>query len=128
MFDHLGLSVADFDRAKAFYDQALAPLGHSLVAMVPSEYTGGVKVGGYGTDRPQFWISEDGAQTPVVHVAFAAATRADVDAFYAAAIAAGGVDNGAPGLRPHYHADYYGAFVRDPDGNNTEAVCHTPAT
>ena len=122
MIDHSGISVSDFNPAKAFHDTALAPLGASLLAMVPPEHTGGVKVGGYGRDRPVFWLSKGAAQVPPVHFAFTARTRAEVDAFHAA----GGIDNGAPGLRPQYHASYYGAVVRDPDGNNIEAVCHTP--
>ncbi len=127
MIDHMGIKVADFDRAKAFYDAAFAPLGASLLYMVPAEYTGGVKVGGYGRERPIYWLHED---KPVPghsqHVAFTARNRAEVDAFHKAAIAAGGTDNGAPGLRVHYHPNYYGAFVFDPDGNNIEAVCHAP--
>lgn len=126
MIDHSGISVSDFAVAKAFYDRALAPLGASLLYMVPKEHTGGVEVGGYGRDRPTFWLSEDGPQNPPAHFAFSAENRAQVDAFYEAAIAAGGTDNGAPGLRPHYHEHYYGAFVLDPDGNNMEAVCHAP--
>ena len=128
MIDHSGISVSDFAAAKTFYDAALAPLGASLIMMVPPEFTGGVKVGGYGRDRPEFWLSEGAPQVPPVHFAFTARSRAEVDAFHAAALAAGGTDNGPPGLRPQYHADYYGAFVRDPDGNNIEAVCHAPAT
>ncbi|WP_028033419.1 VOC family protein [Chelativorans sp. J32] len=127
MIDHIGIRVADFDRAKAFYDQALAPLGARLLMMVPTEHTGGVKIGGYGRDRPVYWLHEAGSSGESKHVAFSARTRDEVDAFYHAAIAAGGKDNGAPGLRPHYHANYYGAFVFDPDGNNIEAVCHAPA-
>ncbi|MER9502975.1 VOC family protein [Mesorhizobium sp. M0138] len=127
MIDHLGINVADFGASKAFYDQAMAPLGASLIYMVPLEYTGGAKVGGYGRDRPVFWLqaSDDRPRTHQ-HVAFTARSRAEVDAFHAAALAAGGKDNGGPGLRPHYHPDYYGAFVLDPDGNNVEAVCHAP--
>ncbi|MER9319378.1 VOC family protein [Mesorhizobium sp. M0659] len=127
MIDHLGINVADFDASKAFYDQAIAPLGASLIYMVPLEYTGGAKVGGYGRDRPVFWLhaSDDKPRTHQ-HVAFTARSRTEVDAFHAAALAAGGKDNGGPGLRPHYHPDYYGAFVLDPDGNNVEAVCHAP--
>ncbi|WP_404926969.1 VOC family protein [Mesorhizobium sp. ORM16] len=125
MIDHLGIDVADFDASKAFYDKAMAPLGASLLHMVPLEYTGGAKVGGYGRDRPVFWLQEGKeGQKAHQHVAFTARSRAEVDAFHAAALAAGGKDNGGPGLRPHYHADYYGAFVFDPDGNNVEAVCH----
>ncbi|TPN70782.1 VOC family protein [Mesorhizobium sp. B1-1-1] len=125
MIDHLGIDVADFEASKAFYDKAMAPLGASLLHMVPLEYTGGAKVGGYGRDRPVFWLQEGKeGQKAHQHVAFTARSRAEVDAFHAAALAAGGKDNGGPGLRPHYHADYYGAFVFDPDGNNVEAVCH----
>jgi catechol 2,3-dioxygenase-like lactoylglutathione lyase family enzyme len=127
MIDHSGLSVSDFAAARAFYDAALAPLAITYLFTVPPEHTGGEKVGGYGRDRPQFWINEGGPQTPPVHFAFAAGTRAEVDAFHAAALKAGAPCNGAPGLRPHYHAQYYGAFVLDPDGNNIEAVCHAPA-
>lgn len=90
MFDHIGISVSNFENAKTFYDKALAPLGYSLVAMVPETFTNGVKVGGYGKDRPQFWLSEGAAQTPPIHFAFSAISRADVIAFYEAAIAAGG--------------------------------------
>ncbi|BBD37025.1 glyoxalase [Aminobacter sp. Y103A] len=126
MIDHTGISVADFDAAQAFYDKAFAPLGAQLLMMVPGEYTGGVKVGGYGRERPVFWLHEAPAG-PGRHYAFTARSRAEVDAFYAAAIAAGGRDNGRPGPRPHYHPDYYAAFVFDPDGNNIEAVCHVPA-
>lgn len=125
MIDHSGLSVSDFTAAKAFFAAALAPLGSSYLFTVPPEHTDGEAVGGFGQDRPQFWINAGGAQTPPVHVAFTAQTRAQVDAFHAAALAAGGTCNGPPGPRPQYHADYYGAFVRDPDGNNIEAVCHS---
>ncbi|CDZ66851.1 Glyoxalase family protein [Neorhizobium galegae bv. orientalis] len=115
MIDHMGIKVADFDRAKAFYDAAFAPLGASLLYMVPAEYTDGVKVGGYGRERPVYWLHEDKpAGGHSQHIAFTANNRAEVDAFYAAAMAAGGTDNGPPGLRA------------DPDGNNIEAVCHAP--
>lgn len=127
MIDHMNIKVADFERAKAFYDAAFAPLGASLLYMVPMEYSNGVKMGGYGRERPVYWLHEG---TPPAgyhqHIAFAANTRTEVDEFYKAAIAAGGKDNGAPGLRPHYHPNYYGAFVFDLDGNNIEAVCHKP--
>lgn len=126
MIDHAGIAVADWARAKAFYDAAFAPLGAKLLYMVPEQFTGGRKVGGYGRERPTFWLHEGAEAGPGRHYAFAAASRAEVDAFHAAALAAGGRDNGAPGLRPHYHSDYYGAFVIDPDGNNVEAVCHRP--
>ncbi len=100
MIDHTGLSVSDFAAAKAFYNAALAPLGHTLQMMIPDTHSGGRKVGGYGSDRPHFWLTEGAAQTPPIHIAFTARNRTDVDAFHAAAIAAGGTDNGAPGLRP----------------------------
>jgi catechol 2,3-dioxygenase-like lactoylglutathione lyase family enzyme len=127
MIDHSGISVTDFDQAKAFYEQALAPLGSRFLVQIPPEHTGGIKVGGFGQASPAFWITEGEAQRPPAHFAFSAQTHAQVDAFYQAAMAAGGTDNGGPGLRPHYHATYYAAFVRDPDGNNIEAVCHAPA-
>lgn len=126
MIDHTGISVADFEKSKTFYDAALAPLGAKLLYMVPEQYTGGVKVGGYGRTKPDFWLHEGKDTGPGRHYAFTAENRAAVDAFYAAAMTAGGRDNGAPGLRPHYHKDYYGAFVFDPDGNNIEAICHKP--
>ncbi|WP_274629451.1 VOC family protein [Arvimicrobium flavum] len=126
MIDHVGISVSDFAKSKTFYDKAFAPLGASLLFMVPEQHTGGVKVGGYGRTKPDFWLHERSDAGPGRHYAFTANSRAEVDAFHAAAIAAGGRDNGAPGPRPHYHKDYYGAFVFDPDGNNIEAVCHKP--
>lgn len=117
--DHIGLGVTDAERSKAFYASALAPLGIGVVA----EFPGGA---GFGRDgRGAFWIGT-GAMPAPIHVAFRAADRAQVRAFHAAALAAGGRDNGAPGLRPQYHPDYYGAFVLDPDGNNIEAVCRAP--
>jgi len=128
MIDHTGIAVSDFAVAKAFYDEALAPLGASMLMIVPKEFTGGKNVGGYGRERPVWWLNDGGEPGPGRHTAFTAASRAEVDAFYAAAIAAGGRDNGKPGLRPHYHDYYYGAFVFDPDGNNIEAVCHLPET
>ncbi len=119
MIDHVGLRVANYARARKFFEGALAPLGYSLIM----EF--GDSVAGFGADgKPDFWISE--GPTVPVHVAFLSSDRATVDAFHEAALAAGGSDNGAPGLRPQYHPNYYGAFVCDPDGNNLEAVCHTP--
>ena len=110
MIDHLGITVADFDASKSFYDKAMAPLGASLLYMVPAEYTGGAKVGGYGRDRPVFWLS-DSTDKPgsTQHVAFTARSRAEVDAFHAAAMAHVGRGNGAPGLtasglRRDYHS------------------------
>jgi catechol 2,3-dioxygenase-like lactoylglutathione lyase family enzyme len=124
MIDHIGISVKDFDVSKAFYDAVMAPLGASMIMTVPVEHTGGVKVGGYGRTKPDFWIAGSGEPGPGRHIAFSARSNTEVDRFYAAAIAAGGRDNGGPGLRPHYHPHYYGAFVFDPDGNNIEAVFH----
>ena len=124
IFDHLGYSVGDFDVSAAFYDAALAPLG--IKRTNAFDYPGG-KVIGYGADRPEFWINSGEALRDHVHLAFAAKSRAEVDAFYHAALAAGGRDNGAPGIRAQYHPHYYGAFVLDPDGHNIEAVCHAPA-
>ncbi len=120
MLDHIGLTVADYAESKRFFAAALAPLGYTLIMEFGT-------VGGLGAGRkPDFWIAQ-GTAGPPVHVAFASPDRKTVDAFYQAAIAAGGRDNGVPGLRPQYHRDYYGAFVYDPDGNNIEAVCHRPA-
>ena len=126
MIDHTGISVKDFEASKAFYDKVFAPLGAKLLYMVPEQFTGGVKVGGYGREKPDFWLHENAETGPGRHYAFKARTHAEVDAFHEAGIAAGGRDNGKPGLRPHYHPNYYGAFVFDPDGNNVEAVCHAP--
>ncbi|WP_295046376.1 VOC family protein [uncultured Paracoccus sp.] len=128
MIDHIGLTVADLPRSRAFYDKALAPLGYGLLMEVTEDMTGGHGAHlGYGRDdQPDFWIGSGDLPSTGVHVAFAAGDRAVVDAFHSAALRAGGRDNGAPGLRPQYHADYYGAFVIDPDGNNIEAVCHKP--
>jgi len=118
--DHVGLDVGDYEHSKAFYVKALAPLGIALF-MEPIP-----KVGGFGADFPFFWIAERGrGPDGGVHVAFTADDRPTVDAFHAAALDAGGTDNGEPGRREIYHPDYYGAFVLDPDGNNVEAVCHT---
>ena len=127
MIDHTGIAVADYPASKRFYDAVFAALGGGVMMTVPEEYTGGAKVVGYGRAKPDFWISSNGEPGPGRHVAFTARSRAEVDAFHAAALAAGGRDNGAPGPRPHYHENYYGAFAFDPDGNNIEAVCHLPA-
>jgi len=127
VIDHIGIDVTDFERSKVFYSLALAPLGYALLMEVPAALTGQTDVAGFGeAPKPDFWISRGTANRPPVHVAFRAANRKIVDAFYRAARAAGGKDHGAPGLRPHYHPNYYGAFVIDPDGHNIEAVCHTP--
>lgn len=128
MIDHTGIDVSDGARSRLFYEQALAPLGYAVMMEVPKEHTGGAMVLGFGVPpKPDFWLHEGTPQKPHVHVAFLAPSRAAVDAFYNAAIAAGGTDNGPPGPRPHYHEHYYGAFVLDPDGHNIEACCHDPA-
>ena len=119
-FDHLGISVADIDKSIAFYKQALAPLG--MTCQVDAVWDGD-HYAAFGSQRGVFWLSEKPGATPN-HICFSAKSRAEVDAFYKAAIAAGGRDNGPPGLRPIYHENYYGAFVLDPDGNNIEAVYH----
>jgi catechol 2,3-dioxygenase-like lactoylglutathione lyase family enzyme len=120
IIDHIGFSVSDYGRSKAFFTAALAPLGISLLTEV-------MGWGGFGKDgKPAFWFGEKaGAQLPM-HVCFGADSRAQVRQFYAAALEAGATDNGAPGIRAHYHPDYYGAFVIGPDGHNIEAVCHRP--
>jgi catechol 2,3-dioxygenase-like lactoylglutathione lyase family enzyme len=128
MLDHLGIRVADYERSKAFYARVLATLGYGLVMEVTPEMTGGSDShAGFGLERrPQFWIGTGAPVSGPVHVCFAANTRAQVDAFHLAALGAGATDNGKPGLRPHYHEHYYGAFAIDPDGHNIEAACHTP--
>jgi catechol 2,3-dioxygenase-like lactoylglutathione lyase family enzyme len=127
MLDHTGFPVADYARSKAFYEKALKPLGYELVMEV-AQSENDSPAAGFGADgKPDFWIGGEGGLNRIIHIAFAAKDRASVDAFHRAAIAAGGKDNGGPGLRPHYHANYYGVFVLDPDGHNIEAVCHAPA-
>ncbi|HYY75445.1 MAG TPA: VOC family protein [Gaiellaceae bacterium] len=120
MFDHVIIDVADLEASRAFYERALAPLGISIVMELDGRTAFGPESG-----RPQFWLVARGTPgASGVHVAVAAADREAVDAFHGAALAAGGRDNGPPGLRPQYHSSYYGAFVLDPDGNNIEAVHH----
>jgi catechol 2,3-dioxygenase-like lactoylglutathione lyase family enzyme len=120
MFDHVGVNVKDYAASRAFYESALAPLGYSVV-MAFDEW----KTAGFGTaGKPEFWISEREPFGTGTHVAFACDDRATVAAFHEAALEAGGLDNGAPGVREQYHPAYYGAFVHDPDWNNVEAVCH----
>lgn len=121
MFDHLGFGVTDYDASKAFFVAALKPLGIGIVMEGPW----GVGIGPPG--KPSLWLTKTDEKPAHLHIAFCAENRALVDAFYAAAIAAGGKDNGKPGLRPEYHANYYGAFVIGPDGHNVEAVCHKAA-
>jgi catechol 2,3-dioxygenase-like lactoylglutathione lyase family enzyme len=127
MLDHIGFSVRDLPRSRAFYEAALAPLGFGVVMEVTPEMSGGEAYCAFGPpQRPQFWIGTGATIEGRLHVAFTAASRAAVVAFHKAALAAGAKDNGAPGLRPIYHPTYYGAFVLDPDGHNIEAVCHRP--
>jgi catechol 2,3-dioxygenase-like lactoylglutathione lyase family enzyme len=122
MLDHVGFGVSDYARSKAFYEQALAPLGLTLL-LEPSAQAAGFGEGG----KPFFWIETRGpAVQGGLHVALEVDRRETVDAFHAAALAAGGTDNGPPGVREIYHPHYYGAYVLDPDGNNIEAVCHRP--
>jgi catechol 2,3-dioxygenase-like lactoylglutathione lyase family enzyme len=121
MFDHLGIGVSNLRESKSFYLKALQPLGVTIAMEGPY----GVGLGRKG--KPSLWLSESSDKPAHLHIAFAAQTRGEVDAFHAAALAAGAQDNGPPGLRPHYHANYYGAFVIGPDGHNIEAVCHQPA-
>jgi catechol 2,3-dioxygenase-like lactoylglutathione lyase family enzyme len=116
LFDHVKLPVRDLARSRAFYERALQPFGVRVV-----ETSQGA---GFTLDDHDLWIGEEERADGSVHIAFAAPDRETVDAFHAAAVEAGGVDNGRPGLRPHYHSGYYAAFVLDPDGNNIEAVFH----
>jgi catechol 2,3-dioxygenase-like lactoylglutathione lyase family enzyme len=129
MLDHVGFAVSDLEKSRGFYEAALAPLGISILMTVTPEMTesGGTAIG-FGKDgKPFFWIGDNERVGQGTHIAFAVDDRSLVDAFHRAALAAGGTDHGAPGLRPHYHPDYYAAFVLDPDGQNIEAVCHKPA-
>jgi catechol 2,3-dioxygenase-like lactoylglutathione lyase family enzyme len=127
MLDHITVRVIDFERSKAFFARALAPLSMTILMAFSGDETGSTAHAGFGDNRPFFWISAARPVSGPLHVAFAARSRAEVAAFHVAALAAGGTDNGGPGLRPQYHPDYFGAFVLDPDGNNIEAVCHLPA-
>jgi catechol 2,3-dioxygenase-like lactoylglutathione lyase family enzyme len=128
LIDHISLSVSNLVQSKSFYSKALAPLGIGVAMEIPQSVTGNVDIVGFGKNgKGELWVAPLGKQTPPAHIAFLAASRGEVDAFYQAAMAAGGKDNGGPGVRPHYHEHYYGAFVLDPDGNNIEAVCHRPA-
>ena len=121
MFDHLSIKVSDFEKSKVFYTAALAPLGFNIVKDVP-----GRSAVAFGIERPQFWVKLGDTSKVSLHFAFEAKSRAEVDAFYAGAMAAGGKDNGAPGPRQkEYSPHSYAAFVFDPDGNNVEVDCHT---
>ena len=125
MIDHTGIIVRDYSLSRDFYLSTLGAIGYELMNEIPASVTGHTDVAGFGdAGKPDFWISKGSPNKPPTHIAFRVTSRALVDAFYHAAIKAGGQDNGPPGLRPHYHPDYYGAFVLDPDGHNIEAVCH----
>jgi len=124
--DHIGITVSDINRSKGFYAQVLAQLGYALISDRGGSASFGV-IDGYGKSADpagEFWLTVGAPMVPRVHFAFGAGTRHDVDRFFAAGLAAEGLDNGKPGLRTQYHADYYAAFLTDPDGYNIEAVCH----
>jgi catechol 2,3-dioxygenase-like lactoylglutathione lyase family enzyme len=125
MIDHIGIRVSNIARATDFYLKALAPLGIGIVQEVSADETGDSPYVAFGGgEKPIFSLAEGQGLSGPLHIAFGAESQPAVDAFYQAAIRAGGRDNGRPGLRPHYHANYYAAFVLDLDGNNVEAVCH----
>jgi catechol 2,3-dioxygenase-like lactoylglutathione lyase family enzyme len=119
VLDHISIGASDLALSRAFYEQALAPLDYEVLLEFPGEVGFGV------AGKPDFWLREELPGQPL-HIAFRAPDRTVVDAFHAAALAAGGQDNGGPGVREHYHPTYYGAYVLDPDGHNVEAVCHDP--
>jgi catechol 2,3-dioxygenase-like lactoylglutathione lyase family enzyme len=128
IIDHIGFAVSEYGQSKTFYTLALSPLGITIVMEAAGDSADAhARACGFGRDgKPSFWIANKGKTAPYLHVAFTARTRAEVDAFHKAALSAGGVDNGAPGIRADYHPNYYGAFILDPDGHNIEAVCHAP--
>ncbi|RYY76204.1 MAG: VOC family protein [Gammaproteobacteria bacterium] len=125
MIDHTGVVVSDFEKSKKFYRSSLSAIAYELIMEIPAAVNGKTNVAGFGElPKPDFWVIEGTPNKPPVHVAFRVGSRAIVDAFYKAALDAGGKDNGTPGVRAHYHPHYYGAYVLDPDGHNIEAVCH----
>lgn len=125
MFDHVAITVSDFARSKSFYARALAPAGYARLVELPEAPGGALQIVGFcHQDGSDLWIRQGEPLRPPLHLAFRVASRAEVEAFYREAIAAGGRDHGAPGLRPHYHSNYYAAYVLDPDGHNLEVVCH----
>jgi catechol 2,3-dioxygenase-like lactoylglutathione lyase family enzyme len=128
MIDHIGFAVSDAGRSRTFYDVLLGSIGITMIMRVSGDVTeSGGDTYGYGdSGKPYFWIGDNERVGQGTHVAFAVGSRALVDSFHTAGLSAGGIDNGAPGLRPHYHANYYAAFILDPDGINVEAVCHLP--
>ncbi|HET6332951.1 MAG TPA: VOC family protein [Polyangiales bacterium] len=130
MIDHMSIQVLDYEKSKAFYTQALGPLGYSVVMEITRDQVPELPssaVCGLGEERPDFWLAGAKAPTSPQHLAFRAPSRSSVDAFFKAALAAGAKSNGEPGVRAHYHPNYYGAFVIDINGHNLEAVCHDPA-
>jgi catechol 2,3-dioxygenase-like lactoylglutathione lyase family enzyme len=125
MIDHTGLIVSDYQKSRQFYKSALSAIAYELLFEVSPSENGSTCVAGFGEPpKPDFYVIHGTPNNPPIHVAFRVGSRAIVDAFYDAAIEAGGKDNGAPGIRAHYHPNYYGAYVLDPDGHNIEAVCH----
>ncbi|HEI8866416.1 TPA: VOC family protein [Serratia odorifera] len=122
MFDHVKFGVSDYDASKSFFLKALEPLGVGILSEGEPAY--GVELGANG--NASLCLFQTMEKPAPLHLAFTAESRRQVDAFYRAALEAGGKDNGAPGLRPHYHANYYAAFIIGPDGHNIEAVCHQP--
>lgn len=128
MIDHVGFKVSDYARSRSFYEKLLSPLGYSVLMEVTPEMTGTDQHhAGFGNEgKPSLWIGNGIPSGSGLHIALVATSRSQVDAFHRAGLSAGGSDNGAPGLRPHYHSNYYGAFILDPDGHNIEAVCHLP--
>jgi catechol 2,3-dioxygenase-like lactoylglutathione lyase family enzyme len=119
ILDHIGLSVVDYEKSKEFFGKALSPLGITLIA----ETHGWAGFGKNG--KPELWFGAGDKPQSAMHIAFLASSREQVRQFYSAALAAGAKDNGPPGIRAHYHPNYYGAFVIGPDGHNIEAVCHS---
>ena len=126
MIDHFAIDVSDLNKSGRFYDKALEPLGYKKLMDTPQEFGERLVLGWADQNKTDLYIGEGVRNQPGIHVAFRADNRETVDEFYKAALAAGGKDNGKPGLRPEYHENYYGAFVLDPDGHNIEAVCHVP--
>lgn len=126
MIDHLAINVSDLEASGRFYDAALTALGYKRLVDTPQELAGRLYLGWADSPDTDLYINAGSLTEPRLHLAFRAASREEVDAFYEAAMAAGGRDNGKPGLRARYHEHYYGAFVLDPDGHNVEAVCHDP--
>lgn len=126
MLDHIGVIVSDIEKSKRFYSETLKPIGYALIRSVASANGQRGRAGFGAPPRADFWIYEGTPNNPPLHVAFRVSTRSLVDAFYQAAMAAGGKDNGAPGIRPQYNPNYYGAFILDLDGHNIEAVCREP--